>query len=125
MAKHVKPGKDGSPKKDAKPRGRPRQQDLPGTEDRAIKPLEDVAAAYADVRDRRMVLNKEEHELKVHALKLMHKYGKTIYRRDGIEIRIVESDEDVKVKILKPGDDESTHEGDDEAIDEPLTRNGV
>lgn len=89
-----------------KPRGRPRQQELPGTEDRAIKPLEDVAAAYADVRDRRMALNQEEHELKVHALKLMHKYEKTIYRRNGIEIRIVESDEDVKVKVLKPGDDE-------------------
>jgi hypothetical protein len=84
---------------------RPKQQDLPGTEDRAIKPLEEIAAAYADVRDRRMLLNQEEHDLKISALKLMHKYEKTIYRRNGIEIRIVESDEDVKVKVSKPGDE--------------------
>lgn len=93
-----------------KPRGRPRQQDLPGTEDRAIQPLEDVAASYADVRDRRIALNAEEHELKVHALKLMHKFDKTIYRHNGIEIRIVEGEEDVKVKVKKAGDDEPAAE---------------
>jgi hypothetical protein len=87
-------------------RGRPRAQDLPGLEDRAIKPLEDIAAAYADARDRRMALNAEEAELKKHALTLMHKYDKTIYRHDGIEIRIVEGEEDVKVKVKKAGDDE-------------------
>ena len=85
---------------------RPRQADLPGTEDRAIKPLEDIAAAYADVRDRRIELNKEEAELKAHALKLMHKFDKTIYRRHGVEIRLIEGEEDVKVKVKKPGEAE-------------------
>lgn len=91
---------------------KPKQPDLPGTEDRAIKPLEEIAAAYADVRDRRMALNQEEHDLKISALKLMHKYDKTIYKRDGIEIRIVESDEDVKVKVSKPGEDVAIEPGD-------------
>lgn len=95
-------------------RGRPRQQDLPGTEDRTIQQLEEVATSYADVRDRRMALNQEEHELKGTALTLMRKYGKTIYKRDGIEIRIVERDDDVKVKILKD-DDDADHDGDDVA----------
>jgi hypothetical protein len=56
-------------------------------QDTAIKPLEDIAAAYADVRDQRMALNKDEHDLKQAALKLMKKYGKVIYRHEGIEIR--------------------------------------
>lgn len=89
------------------PAARQRSQSLPGMEDRAIKPLEDIAAAFADVRDRRIELNREESELKAHAIKLMHKYYKTIYRHDGIEIRLVESDEDVKVRIKKPGAEES------------------
>lgn len=91
-------------------RGRPRTQDLPGMEDRAIKPLEDIAAAYADVRDRRIALNAEEHDLKAHALKLMHKFDKTIYRHNGIEIRIVEGEEDVKVKVKKADDEEPAAE---------------
>lgn len=86
-----------------KPDKRPRQQDL--IDDRAIKPLEDIAESYADVRDRRMELNKEEAELKQHALQLMHKYDKTIYRRNGVEIRIVPGEDDVKVRIKKPGEE--------------------
>jgi hypothetical protein len=96
-------------------RGRPRQQDL--IEDRAIKPLEDIAASYADVRDERIELNKREAELKAHALKLMHKYEKTIYRHDGIEIRVLPGEEDVKVRIKKPGDDEDADNGGDEAVE--------
>lgn len=88
-------------------------------QDRAIKPLEDLAASYADVRDRRMELNKEEHELKAHTLKLMKKYEKTIYRHDGIEIRIVPGEEDVKVKVKKPGDEDADEKQPvDEAVEE-------
>lgn len=82
----------------------PKDVDLPGMEDRAIKALEDVAASYADVRDRRMALNLEEAELKVMALKLMHRYDKTIYRHAGIEIRVIDGEEDVKVKVKKPAE---------------------
>lgn len=97
-------------KKKADAKKKPRQQDL--IDDRAIKPLEDIAESYADVRDRRMELNKEEAELKKHALKLMHKYEKTIYRSGGIEIRVIEGEEDVKVKIKKPGEDDEADTGD-------------
>ena len=106
MAKRSKREKTDAPKK---PRGRPRSQPLPGLEDARIKPLEDLAAAYADVRDRRIELNREESELKQTAIKLMHRHGKAIYRRDGIEIRLVDGEEDIKVRVKKAGgDDEPT-----------------
>jgi hypothetical protein len=94
-------------------RGRPRQPDLPGTEDRRLQPLDDIAAAYADVRDRRIDLNREEAELKATALQLMHQFDKTIYKHDGIEIRLVAGEEDVKVKVRKATEDED--EDDDDA----------
>jgi hypothetical protein len=89
-------------------RGRPRQPDLPGTEDRQLQPLDDLAAEYADVRDRRMELGREEGELKARAIALMHQFQKTIYKHDGIEIRLVVGAEDVKVKVKgrKTTDDE-------------------
>jgi hypothetical protein len=93
---------------------KPRSADLPGMEDHAIKPLEDIAASYADVRDRRMALNKEEAELKKTALALMHKHDKQIYKHDGIEIRVVQGEEDVKVRIHKETDDDDDDDDDDD-----------
>jgi len=93
---------------------KPRSADLPGMEDHAIKPLEDIAASYADVRDRRMALNTEEAELKKTALALMHKYDKQIYKHDGIEIRVVQGEEDVKVRIHKESDDDDDDDEDDD-----------
>jgi hypothetical protein len=89
-------------------RGRPRQPDLPGTEDRRLQPLDDLAAAYAEVRDRRMALTDEEGALKARAIALMHQFDKTIYKHDGIEIRLVAGAENVKVKVKghKATDDE-------------------
>jgi hypothetical protein len=87
-------------------RGRkPKSQALPGMEDHAIKALEDVAESYAEIRDQRMELTQREHELKSNALKLMHRYDKTIYRHNGVEITVVVGEEDVKVRVKKPGDD--------------------
>jgi hypothetical protein len=87
-------------------RGRkPKSQALPGLEDHAIKPLEDVAEKYAEIRDQRMELTQSEHELKALALKLMAKYDKTIYRHNGVEITVVPGEDDVKVRVKKPGDD--------------------
>jgi hypothetical protein len=86
-------------------RPRPRQPDLPGTEDRRLQPLDDLAAAYAEVRDRRMELTDEEGQLKARAIALMHQFKKTIYKHDGIEIRLVAGAEDVKVKVRKAADD--------------------
>jgi len=38
----------------------PRQANLPGTDDRAIRDLEDAAQYYADIRRQRAVLQREE-----------------------------------------------------------------
>jgi hypothetical protein len=93
-------------------RGRPRQPDLPGTDDRLLQPLDDLAAAYADVRYRRIDLTREEGELKARAIALMHQFQKTIYKHDGIEIRLVAGEEDVKVKVRK-----ATEDADDESVE--------
>jgi hypothetical protein len=85
-------------------RGRPRQQDLPGTEDRAIRPLEDAAHDYAEIRDERMRLTEQETGLKAKLLSLMKKYQKTTYDRDGIHVEIVHEEETVKVRVKKPSE---------------------
>lgn len=93
-------------KKMAVKKPRPKAQTLIGMEDSAIQPLEDVAEQYADIRDQRILLNKEESDLKATTIKLMRKLGKTIYRRNGVLIQIVDGDVSVKVKIAKPKDED-------------------
>ena len=85
---------------------KPRNAPLPGMEDARIQELEDAGELYAEIRDRRMELNKEESDLKATILRLMHKHGKVIYKHEAIEIRITSADEDVKVKIRKAKDDD-------------------
>jgi hypothetical protein len=94
--------KGGATARTRKPR--PEQADLPGTEDSAIKPLEDAAKRYAKIRDERMELNDEEGKLKASLISLMHKHGKTTYSRHGIVITLIPEAENVKVKVKKPGD---------------------
>jgi len=79
-------------------------------EARAIAPLEAAAAAYADLRDRRMALSREETTLKADTLALMKQLHREVYQRDGIEIRIVAGEDDVKVKVKKPVDDDDADE---------------
>ena len=50
----------------------PRQQQLPEMEDNKISVLEDLALSYAEVRDERMGLSKQEVELKGKLLDLMN-----------------------------------------------------
>ena len=52
-----------------------------------------------------MELTDEEGQLKARAIALMHQFKKTIYKHDGIEIRLVAGAEDVKVKVRKAPDD--------------------
>ena len=98
----------------------PRSRPLPGMEDARIQPLENVAASYADIRDQRIALNKDEHALKTLALSLMKKYGKSLYRHEGIEIRVIPGEEDIKVKIkpAKEGEDMPVPDS-GEVIEEP------
>jgi hypothetical protein len=74
-------------------------------DDRKIGDLEQVALDYADIRDRRQALNREEVELKSRTMALMHKYGKAHYHRDGVEITLLPGEEDVKVRV-KPTTEE-------------------
>jgi hypothetical protein len=93
-------------KPEAPKRPRPRQQDLPGTEDRTIQALEEAAGAYADIRDQRIALNADEAKLKGTLLQLMKRHGKQVYHRDGITIQIVQEEETVKVRIKKASDED-------------------
>jgi hypothetical protein len=83
---------------------KPEQKVLGGMEDSAIPELEKLARHYARIRDERMELNDEEGKLKAKTLGAMKKHGKTLYKRAGVEIRLVESVEDLKVKIKREGD---------------------
>jgi Zn/Cd-binding protein ZinT len=88
---------------------KPKTQDLPGMEDRAIKPLQEAALEYAGIRDQRMALNTQEADLKKRVRTLMHKHkpGQTRYAYDGVEIELVppEGEEGVKVRIKKLKED--------------------
>lgn len=90
----------------ARTTGRPRakSQALPGMEDHAIKPLEEIAEQYVDIRDHRMELTEQEHTLKVTGIKLMKKYGKTVYRHNGVELTLLTGEDDLKVRVKKSGD---------------------
>lgn len=86
-------------------RKQPRTGSLPGMEDHAIKALDLVAADYADIRDSRMDLTRQEVDLKSRALKLMKKYGKTTYKHNGVSIEIVAGDESIKVRVKVPSEE--------------------
>jgi hypothetical protein len=93
-------------KKPAPPKRTPRARDLPGMEHRAIAELEEAAAEYADMRDQRMALTKSERELKGRMLGLMHKFKRSAYRRDGLEITVEPGEESIHVKVKKHTEDE-------------------
>ena len=82
----------------------PRQTRLPTMEDAELSDLEDAAREYANVLDDRMHLTRSETDMKDKLLALMKKHSKITYRHDDVEIRVVHTDETVKVKILKDKD---------------------
>ena len=80
---------------------KPKQQDLPGMEERKIPELHRAAEQYAATRDERMELLKTEVAEKEELLKLMKQHKKEVYKFDDVEIRLVHEAETVKVKIKK------------------------
>jgi hypothetical protein len=84
----------------------PRQEQLPGVENRAIKEIEDLAMDYAEVRDERMKLSTREVELKTDLIAAMHKAKRTEYRRQGIDIELTVEKEKIKVKVKKDAEEE-------------------
>ena len=84
----------------SKPKSKlPRQDALPGMENAKIKAIEDAAMDYAEIRDQRQELTIQEVDLKTKLLDLMHKNGKTEYKRGNISISIIPEGEKVKVRV--------------------------
>lgn len=105
MAKKAKQRKAPQPKRKIVSR---KQQSLPGMEDTAIPEIENAAEAYAEIRDRRMALTKQETEARDTVLSAMKKHGKRTYRHGEIDAEITVEQEKLKVKIhkLTEGDQE-------------------
>ena len=80
---------------------RAKAQALPGMEDRKIAPLEALAADVAAIREQRADLAAQELGLRRKALAVLKQLGKTVYRRDGIEMEIVHGEDAIKLKVVK------------------------
>ena len=79
----------------------PKQKRLPEMDDPRIEELESLAESYAEIRDERMELNKQEFDLKSRLLTAMKFRKRTTYHRDGIDIKVVSEEETVKVRVKK------------------------
>src|SRR6476660_2511405 len=102
----------------------PRQEALPGLEDRAIKAIDNAAMDYADIRDQRQALTAQESSLKTELLNLMHKHQKTHYKHGTVEINVVPEAETIKVRIKeeneqKPDDTQPETASEAESGEEP------
>lgn len=82
----------------------PRQKSLPGMGDAKIAAIENAALDYVEIRDKRQALSADESSLKKELLTLMHKEGKTEYKRNGISIKVVVEEETVKVRVKEEGE---------------------
>lgn len=96
----------------------PRQQALPGLEDRSIQALDDAALSYDEVKKARMKLTEQEVDAKTLVSELMHKAKKTHYKHGNIVIDLVPEGEKVKVKIKPEGEDDETPDDTEPAPDE-------
>lgn len=97
----------------------PRQARLPTLTDTGIRALDNIGARYADIRDQRQALTREEVSLKAHTITLMHQHGKTSYVTPALEIHLEAGDESVTVKV-KDASKVKVKTIDAEANSEPL-----
>lgn len=96
--------------KAAKPR--PKQQRLGGMEDMpAIKPLDNVAASLASVREDKNDLVETEKDLIQRAMDLMHQHNRTIYKAHGIELVLVPGGDKLRVRLREDGESDDTSSG--------------
>jgi KaiC/GvpD/RAD55 family RecA-like ATPase len=77
-------------------------------EDARIGALDKIGYRYAEIRDARIELNRQEKKLKARAIVLMHQHGKTTYKHEAIEIELEPGEEDIKVKV-KSGTEIKSH----------------
>lgn len=91
-----------------------RQQEIPGTERKSIKEVDDAAEVYRTARDARMKKSKIEKEKKVDLVNVMLKHGLSVYRDDNAVppiIVTVSAKHDVKVTNV---------DGEEVVSDEPV-----
>lgn len=96
-------------KKEAKKRSHhkkiPRQTPLPGIGDEKIAAIENAALDYAELRDQRQEIGRQEVELKKKLIDLMHKKEMKEYKRNGISVKLTVEEEGVKVRVKESEDD--------------------
>lgn len=77
-----------------------KQQEIPGTEDKVVAELEEIAAPLCEVRYQRMELQEQENALAQQLLDRMQALSMDHYRRrDGETVFNIRVDQKSKVKI--------------------------
>src|ERR1035438_1794730 len=82
-----------------------RQDRLPGMADAKIQALHNAAMDYADIRDQRQALTKQEVDLKEKLIGLMHAHKKTVYDYNGVHIELIVEEETVRVRVRSEDDE--------------------
>jgi CRISPR/Cas system CSM-associated protein Csm5 (group 7 of RAMP superfamily) len=85
--------------------GKPKQERLPGVENK-LKDLHECAMEYAEKRDERQAIGREEVALKAKLLGLMKKHKLDNYEYEDVSIEVVIEEETVKVKVKKHKDED-------------------
>lgn len=95
----------------------PKQPELPGAERTAIPEIDDAAAAYVSVRDKRMALTEKEITAKANLITVVIAHAKEL-AADGDGNRCYRFDD--QLVILKPGKPNVRvrHEAEDDDEDE-------
>lgn len=96
--------KKAAAKKSTPKRKIPRQTPLPGIGDEKINAIENAALDYAEIRDQRQALTQQEVDLKEQLLDLMHAKKLTEYKRNGISVKVVLEQDNVKVRVKSEDD---------------------
>jgi hypothetical protein len=86
-----------------------RQQEIPGTERKAIAEIDSAAEAYIEVRDERMVLTKQEVEKKGELMDAMRKHKLDTYCDENavpaLLVTLVPGEDKVKVRRAEDEDE--------------------
>jgi hypothetical protein len=85
---------------------KPKQAQIPGTERKTVKEIDDAAAAYVEARDARKEAGEVEVEAKDSLIAVMKKHGVSVYRdvEANLVVHVVPGKDGVKVQEL-PSDD--------------------
>ena len=83
--------------------GRPKQEQIPGTEQPRVKDVEQAAERYIDVRDKRMALTEKEVTAHASLLEAMHRHGLESYRYDDMIVTVKHGAEKVRVRTAGAG----------------------